>query len=181
MQLVPPDPPLSDGVVLLRLLHESDIAAMVAHCQDAAMQRFTSVPSPYRESDARSWIADSRTRWASGEAATFAIAAAEDDAYLGGIDLRSGPWPVGEIGYGLRADVRSRGITTRALSLLAGWGLELGLVRLQLCTDPDNVASQRVAEKAGFTREGVLRQALEVKGRRFDCVMFSLLPEDAVR
>ena len=178
MQLVPPDPPLSDGVVLLRLLRESDIAAMVAHCQDAAMQRFTSVPAPYTESDARGWITESRARWTSGDAATFAIAVAEDDAYLGGIDLRSGPWPVGEIGYGLCADVRGRGLTTRALRLVAAWGLELGLVRLQLCTDPENVASQRVAEKAGFRREGVLRQALEVKGRRSDCVMFSLLPAD---
>ena len=45
----------------------------------------------------------------------------EDDAYLGGIDLRSGPWPVGEIGYGLCADVRGRGLTTRALRLVATW------------------------------------------------------------
>jgi RimJ/RimL family protein N-acetyltransferase len=52
-------------------------------------------------------------------------------------------------------------------------------VRLQLVTDVENVASQRVAERAGFLREGVLRQALEVKGRRSDCVMFSLLPTDS--
>ena len=55
---------------------------------------------------------------------------------------------------------------------------ELQVVRVQLTTDPLNVASQRVAEKAGFRREGILRSLHEIKGVRRDAVMFSLLPED---
>jgi RimJ/RimL family protein N-acetyltransferase len=50
--------------------------------------------------------------------------------------------------------------------------------RIELVTDPDNVASQRVAEKAGFVREGILRAYHEHRGRRVDVVMFSLLPTD---
>jgi RimJ/RimL family protein N-acetyltransferase len=54
---------------------------------------------------------------------------------------------------------------------------ELGLQRLDLITDPDNVASQRVAEKVGYRREGVLRAHLRhLDGRIRDSVMFSLLP-----
>ena len=54
---------------------------------------------------------------------------------------------------------------------------ELELQRLELVTDPDNVASQRVAEKVGFQREGVLRAHLRhPDGRIRDSVMFSLLP-----
>jgi RimJ/RimL family protein N-acetyltransferase len=54
---------------------------------------------------------------------------------------------------------------------------ELGLGRVQLTADPDNLASQRVAEKVGFRREGVLRSHLRhPDGRRRDSVMFSLLP-----
>jgi RimJ/RimL family protein N-acetyltransferase len=46
-------------------------------------------------------------------------------------------------------------------------------------TDPENIASQRVAEKAGFRREGILRSALEYRdGSRSDSVVFSLLPEE---
>jgi [ribosomal protein S5]-alanine N-acetyltransferase len=45
-------------------------------------------------------------------------------------------------------------------------------------TAPDNEASQRVAENAGFTREGLLRRYVEIKGERRDCVVYSLLPED---
>jgi RimJ/RimL family protein N-acetyltransferase len=67
----------------------------------------------------------------------------------------------------------------RALRLIARWAFEeLELVRVELCTDVANHASQRAAEKAGFAREGILRQRLEVKGRRSDCVIFSLLPRD---
>ena len=54
---------------------------------------------------------------------------------------------------------------------------ELGLQRIDLITDPDNVASQRVAEKVGFQREGVMRAHLRhPDGRIRDSVMFSLLP-----
>ena len=68
-------------------------------------------------------------------------------------------------------------MATLALELIARFAFtELGAARVQLRTEPDNVASQRVAEKAGFTREGVLRSLLEFKGRRRDAVMFSLLP-----
>jgi [ribosomal protein S5]-alanine N-acetyltransferase len=55
---------------------------------------------------------------------------------------------------------------------------ELGTGRVQLFTEPGNVASQRVAEKAGFMREGLLRRYLYIKGQHRDGVIFSLLPED---
>jgi RimJ/RimL family protein N-acetyltransferase len=69
-------------------------------------------------------------------------------------------------------------VTTRALGLLCQYALgELNIERLELITDPDNRASQRVAEKVGFRREGVLRsQMLHPDGRRRDSVIFSLLP-----
>jgi RimJ/RimL family protein N-acetyltransferase len=66
----------------------------------------------------------------------------------------------------------------RAVRLIARYAFEeLGLGRVELITDPDNRSSQRVAEKVGFTREGVLRShLLHPDGRRRDSVMFSLLP-----
>lgn len=109
----------------------------------------------------------------------FAIVLADTDEYLGGIDVRSGPWPVGEIGYGVRHEVCGRGVAPRALRLLARRALdEVGLVRVELVTDVDNRPSQRMAEKAGFMREGVLRQRLTIRGRTSDCVMYSLVPSD---
>ena len=49
-----------------------------------------------------------------------------------------------------------------------------------LTTHPENVASQRVAEKAGFVREGVLRSHMAYRECRRDSVLFSLLPSDLV-
>jgi len=60
---------------------------------------------------------------------------------------------------------------------VARYGLDdLSLERLELTADVENVASQRVAEKVGFQREGVLRSQLRhPDGHRRDSVMFSLL------
>jgi RimJ/RimL family protein N-acetyltransferase len=85
----------------------------------------------------------------------------------------------GEVGYWMRRDARGRGLTTRALNLISRWALDvLGCARLQLRADLLNLPSQRVAEKAGFTREGVLRSVHfnPRQNRRVDFVMFSLLP-----
>jgi [ribosomal protein S5]-alanine N-acetyltransferase len=61
--------------------------------------------------------------------------------------------------------------------LICAWAFEeLPLARLQLHTLPGNAASERVAERAGFTREGLLRSFAEMKGERVDITMFSLLP-----
>ena len=63
--------------------------------------------------------------------------------------------------------------------LVSGWAFdELGVKRIGLLADPRNVASVRVAERAGFQREGVLRCWVEVNGERVDHVSFSLLPTD---
>jgi hypothetical protein len=65
------------------------------------------------------------------------------------------------------------------VTLLAPWALRtLGLARVTLDIDVDNAASQRVAERAGFTRVGVLRSAIEVKGRRWTVAVYSLLAEE---
>jgi RimJ/RimL family protein N-acetyltransferase len=165
---------LLDGDLVLRLWTEEDVPALVAACNDPEIVRWIPViPSPYTEDDALAFI--------SGEAAapehSFAITV--DDLVVGAIGMGlNSPGYRGRIGYWIAAPARGRGICTRALRNLSEWGFaDLGLARLELITDPDNVASQRVAEKVGYTREGVLRSHLmHGDGRLRDSVMFSLLP-----
>lgn len=84
-----------------------------------------------------------------------------------------------ELGYWLLPDGRGRGHSIRALRLVSRWALsQPGVFRLQLSTAPDNPASQRVAERSGYRREGVLRSYNDIDGRREDAVFFSLLPTD---
>jgi RimJ/RimL family protein N-acetyltransferase len=93
---------------------------------------------------------------------------------LNNVDLREGR---AAIGYWLAPHARGRGVATHAVRLIAGWAFrDLQVARLELTCGPDNVASQRVAERCGFTREGVLRSHLPFNGARRDTVVFSLLP-----
>jgi ribosomal-protein-alanine N-acetyltransferase len=119
-----------------------------------------------------------RARWREGTGATFAICESDDrcvgHAWVNLSDLRRG-----SVGYWLLPEARGRGLATRSVRLLAQWAFrDLGLARLALLTEPGNRASQRIAERLGFRREGVLRSYDENDGRRVDNVVFSLLPDE---
>jgi RimJ/RimL family protein N-acetyltransferase len=94
------------------------------------------------------------------------------------IDMSVNAMRTGHIGYWVARRARGQGVATAALKRLCQFAFdELHVERLELMTDPDNRASQRVPEKAGFQREGLLRSHLFHRdGRRRDSVMFSLLP-----
>jgi RimJ/RimL family protein N-acetyltransferase len=166
---------LRDADFLLRAPAEEDVSAIAVACRDEEMARFIpGFPSPYTEADARGWVA-SRNRDEGSK--TLLVLDAENEKLYGAIEVRLGE--IGSIGYWVAADARGRGVATRALILLSRWALtEGGVERLELTTHPENIASQRVAEKAGFTREGVLRSHMRFREGRRDSVMFSLLPED---
>lgn len=165
---------LRDGDLVLRPWTEDDVEAMVAGCNDPDVAWWIpTIPSPYTRDDALAFIR--------GEVRPDHQALAIEVAgrVVGGIGLGLNAHDYrGRLGYWVAADARGKGICTRALRVLSRHALvELGLQRIDLITDPDNVASQRVAEKVGFQREGVLRAHLRhPDGRIRDSVMFSLLP-----
>ena len=175
-----PDPPLSDGGIVLRAWSVADVPALTVACQDAEIPRWTVVPSPYTEHDARDFIAGCAEDREAGRELALAIVDRED-TLLGAIGIGRFDWDDGraEVGYWIAREARRRAVGARATRLLARWALtELGLERLELLANPENEASQRLAERAGFTREGVLRRYRRRRGRREDLVMFSLLAED---
>jgi RimJ/RimL family protein N-acetyltransferase len=164
---------LRDESIVLRPWREEDAPAVCAACQDPEILRWIPmIPRPYTLEDARAFV--------SGEAdlGPHQFAIEEDGRVVGSIGLRVNDSGTGHVGYWCTREARGRGVVTRALRRVCAYGLDdLGLERLELITDPDNVASQRVAEKVGFAREGVLRShLLHPDGRRRDSVMFSLLP-----
>jgi RimJ/RimL family protein N-acetyltransferase len=176
-----PDPPLADDVVRLRPWSDADVDAAHAATQDPLIPRFTRIPEQQTKAQLRAFIADRDARRIAGEVLACVIADPRSDALLGSVALMRFDWDEhrAEIGYWLAPQARGRGVATRAVALLARWALrELGLARLAITTDVDNLPSQAVAERCGFTREGVLRAFQERNGRRFDVVMYSLLPED---
>lgn len=175
--IVLPTEPLSDGATLLRPWRESDVAKLVAICQDEEITRWTRVPKAYGITAARAWVAESRALVSDGISAPFAIVSATDGELLGSISLMRFTWEDarGEVGYLLAREARGHGHATRAVRLICAWGFAaLGLERVQLLAATGNIPSQRVAERAGFTREAVLRSYHRLREARFDMVAFGL-------
>ncbi|XP_050371930.1 uncharacterized protein LOC126789898 [Argentina anserina] len=82
-----------------------------------------------------------------------------------------------EIGYSLESKLWGKGIVTRAVKMVVDTIFKEWphLERLEGLVEVDNVGSQRVLEKAGFQREGVLRKHSILKGRTVDDVIYSIL------
>ena len=164
-------------MIVLRPLDERDLPAIERAASDAEISKWFDLPT---RSPAE-YLAAKRERWAAGTGASFAICdATRPDRCLGHVFVERDDDGRASVGYWLLEDGRGNGRATRAVRLLASWALpEMRLARLQLHTDPENVASQRVAERAGFTREGVLRAYnARSDGGRADAVVYSLLPQD---
>jgi RimJ/RimL family protein N-acetyltransferase len=148
---------------------------------DPLVQRFSWPQSrAYTGADARAYVAAQEEGRLRGEQLELALTVpADPDAVLGGASLYDIEREDARacVGYWLAAHARGRGVATHAVRLLAGWAFgPLGLARLQITCGPDNVASQRVAERCGFVREGVLRSHMAFKGGRRDTVVYGLLP-----
>jgi RimJ/RimL family protein N-acetyltransferase len=150
-------------------------------CDDDEIARWLdSVPHPYTEADAADYVGRARRWWRDGTFFPFAVTDG-DGRLIGAVGCG---WAdrgalVAEIGYWTRREARGNGAAPAALRLAAGWAIEeLGAERVQVRVEVENAASQRVAQKAGFTREGVLRSSgwSPRRGRRLDFVVFSLLP-----
>lgn len=158
------------------------MAAVAAACRDPEIARWIDdVPAPYTQADARAYIAAARRGWKDGSLWAYAITDVKSGEVLGscGVGWQDQPHAVAEIGYWVRKEARRRGVATQAVRLAARWAFEeCGVQRLQLRADHRNAASQQVAERAGFTREGVLRSIRYSRRqrRRVDFVLYSLLP-----
>ena len=177
-----PDPPLTDGTLLLRLPRATDAAAIAAACGDPEIARWIPIPVPYHLEDAMTFVAFSAQGWSSGREPTFVIADAADRTLLGALAHHRRPDEPGRaaVGYWLAPGARGRGAATRAVQLVVRWAFDIepGLVRMELLTLVGNEASGRVALRAGFTREGVLRRFLPFRGELVDAVMFARLHDD---
>jgi RimJ/RimL family protein N-acetyltransferase len=174
-------PTLDDGVVRLRPPESGDVDAVFAYCNDPEAARFTTLPWPYERRHAVEWIEESTRCWADGARASFVVVDVASGDLVGSIGLvrLDRDVDVAEVGYLVKRDARGRGVAPRAVRLVTDWVLrDLGFARLELQTDVRNHASQRVAEKAGFRREGEVEPPERCRDRSERMVMFSLGPGD---
>ncbi len=168
---------LTDGVVELRPLGPDDAAEM-ATLQALPEVAATTVSAGTR--DVARMCAEADGEWLAGTTVRLTIRDAATGAFAGEIGLFQFEPPTGQAmtGYDLLPAWRGRGYATRAVRLLAGWAFaHAGLLRVIAGTAPENVASQRVLERAGFQREGYQHSRLPgPAGTRIDDVLYALLP-----
>ena len=165
-----------DGVVL-RNWRDSDAPALAPVCGEWDVCAFTSVPWKYSEREALAWIERQHQKRVAGSVLALAIQGRDDERALGNVNL-AGLDDGGReaaIGYWLVPEARGRGLATAAASLLIDWGLRtLDLERIEFAILPENLASQRVAERVGATREGIREESHRAEGRWWDMTIWSV-------
>lgn len=171
---------LEGARIALRPFLPSDADAVTAAVE--AREEFLPANAPVGAAGVEWWLSEGvhqvRT---SGWGIHLAVIDSARGTLAGTIGLFRADWVVrsAEVAYGVRPAWRGRGIATDALRTLAHWAvLECALRRVELRVDTANAASIRVAEKAGFHREGVLRHAEAGPEGNRDQVVFSLIPAD---
>ncbi|AXE76670.1 GNAT family N-acetyltransferase [Streptomyces atratus] len=177
-----PETVLHSRRLILRAFDSSDIPDTHASCSDSLTQRWLPLPQPYTLDDATAWCTTTaRAMRDSGDGIQFAITDASTKRLMGQVGLKKTDWRalVSEVGYWVSPWARGHGIAAEATRTLAHWLLtSQHFQRMELRAATENTASQAVALKAGFHREGNLRNAGFVHGARVDLVLFSLLPDD---
>lgn len=157
----------------LRPWRPEDAAALFAAAADPEVAR--QLPAFGDENAARTHLA---RLVGADDVAAFAVSD-DSDAVLGGVmaqlnrRMRSA-W----VSYWLVPQARGLGLASRGTVALADWLFARGFHRLELGHRLNNPGSRRVAERAGFVQEGIMREELEYDGVRYDTALMSRLVTD---
>jgi RimJ/RimL family protein N-acetyltransferase len=149
-------PVVEHGRLTLRLPAAADVPWIFHACQDPDIQRFTTIPAPYRAEDAVAWVRIAAEQCAAGRQYHFLIGLTETGELLGscGLSLHDEPGRA-DIGYWVDRDQRRQGVATAAVTALEWWATrELGIDQTVLRIAETNVASIRVAERCGYLLAG---------------------------
>ena len=175
-----PSPVIRTDRLDLRELGADDLA--LASEVAAAGEREALPPGvPANGGELAEWFANGMHRGERSTAVHLMMLDRVRGRMVGSIGVFHADWEVrsAEIGYGVRSDARGHGYATEALAAVARWVLtEGGIQRAWLTTNTGNIASARVAEKAGFRREGTLRRAGKEDDGLHDLAVYSLLDDE---
>lgn len=125
--------------------------------------------------DEEKWLKDNPKRRENNSEWNYTVL--YDDQIVGTVGIKVNPHRkyIGEIGYFLDENFWGRGITTEAIRLAEKEGFEkIGLTRIEILMQPENKASEKVAVKCGYLKEGLLKKALEgTDGKKKDALLYA--------
>src|SRR5262249_38771406 len=146
-------------------------------CQDPAIQRWTSVASPFGEADARAFLVAADAAWRDGTGTPMGVFDQRTGELVGSCELGSIAKGTGWIGYWTAPRARGRGVALRAARMMALFGFEKrGLRRVVWQADVGNHASRLVALRTGFRIDGEWRYARPYEEGRREAWIGTLLP-----
>jgi len=175
---------LIEGPFLIRPYREEDASTLYEAVRESRSEVSRWLPwchENYSIEESKEFVGSRATAAHDGEWYSFAVFEREGGKFLGGAGLNffNRVHQMANLGYWVRTSATGRGVATSAARAVARFGFEeLGLQRIEIVAAVGNVPSQRVAEKAGAVREGVLRKRLLIRGESQDAVIFSLVAED---
>jgi ribosomal-protein-serine acetyltransferase len=175
---------LSDASIGLRQFRLEDVPSVFSAIRESMPQLanwMVWAHPKYSMEDTHAFVLKCGPGWEKGEQCSFAIIDLNDGQFLGSVGLSAVNRAHGfaNLGYWVRTGKTRHGVATSATRMAARFGFEtLGLNRVELLVPTANVASQRVAEKAGAKREGLLRKRLQLNGIAHDAFVYSFVQED---
>lgn len=169
----------------LRPFRRRDLDALVDAASDSITDLNRWLPWAhvgYGRRDALVFLRDSVSAWGEGRAFDFTIRYHDQPGFhVGNVSVWfvSRQSRVGEVGYWIRSSETRTGVATEAAARVLEVAFdELALHRVVLRIAVGNRGSERVAEKLGFTREGLLRQELQINGQWVDHSIWGLLESE---
>ena len=170
--------------ILIRALAVSDAASLLAAVRVSLSTLSQWLPwatDAYDLAAAEAWVSYSADARTTDSEHHFGVFHAGTGALLGGVGInhRIPAYRSAHMGYWTIDAVRGQGVAVEAARQAAHFGFEtLGLQRLAILVQPENLASLRVAIKLGAVCEGVARDAIVMRGLAHDALVHSLLPRD---
>jgi ribosomal-protein-serine acetyltransferase len=173
---------LHNDAVSISRVRDADAPEIYAAVRDSIQHLLPWMPWCYPEyslQDTETFVAKQIEQWESSEEYSFAIRNQENLLVgLCGLNQFNHIHHLANLGYWLRQSCLGRGYATAATRLLAEFGLnDLNLQRVEILVAVDNYPSQRVAERANATCEGILHNRLWLRDRAHDAVCYSFVRE----
>ena len=171
----------TDGFITIRRYQPEDVESLLEAARESTKEIYPWMEwchPRFNRKDSTAWVMSRDKDWNAGGEYSFVICDAKTRKFLGGCGINqvNDAHRFANLGYWMRTSETGKGIATAATKLLTRFGFEeLQLNRLEIVVAVGNRASERVAEKSGALREGVLRRRLLIGETPYDATMFSLI------
>ncbi len=171
-------PELITERLILRQISNDDVAGFFKLRSNPEVMRYIPRPLSKTEQEIIDFFNVGEELYEKGEMINFAIALKQTNKFIGSIGFYRTKWHANrtEVGYILDPDHKGNGYVHEALKEMIRFAFhEIGFHSIEAIIDPRNTPSINVIERAGFVKEGHLKESDFWNGEYIDCLIYSLI------